>query len=76
MSYLSGITNITKLFVPLSLKQIKIAFLYMQKSINEIQDDLIEEFSLLDDWMDRYELIITLGNELSLYQRKIKCQSI
>lgn len=37
----------------------------MRKSINEIQDELIEEFALLDDWMDRYELIITMGNELA-----------
>ena len=27
-------------------------------SINEIQDELIEEFELLDDWMDRYQLLV------------------
>ena len=32
-------------------------------SINEIQDEIIEEFSELDDWMDRYQLLIDLGNE-------------
>lgn len=32
-------------------------------SINEIQDDIIDEFSGLDDWMDRYQLLIDLGNE-------------
>lgn len=36
---------------------------YMQ-TINERQDELIEEFSFLDDWMDRYALIIEMGNEL------------
>ena len=30
-------------------------------TINEIQDEIIEEFSLLDDWMDRYQLLIDMG---------------
>lgn len=30
-------------------------------SINQIQDEIIEEFSFLDDWVDRYELIIEFG---------------
>lgn len=34
-------------------------------TINQIQDEIIEEFSLLDDWMDRYEMIIDMGNELA-----------
>lgn len=33
-------------------------------SINEIQDQIIDEFSDLDDWMDRYSYIIDLGNTL------------
>jgi len=32
-------------------------------TINEIQDEIIEEFAGLDDWMDRYQLLIDLGNE-------------
>lgn len=32
-------------------------------TINEIQDEVIEEFSLLDDWMDRYQLLIDMGEE-------------
>ncbi|MBE6288444.1 MAG: SufE family protein [Mediterranea massiliensis] len=32
-------------------------------TINEIQDDVIAEFSDFDDWMDRYQLLIDLGNE-------------
>ncbi|MGI6218636.1 MAG: SufE family protein [Bacteroidaceae bacterium] len=32
-------------------------------TINELQDEVIEEFSTLDDWMDRYQLLIDLGNE-------------
>ncbi len=33
-------------------------------TINEIQDEVIEEFSLFDDWMDKYEHIISFGKEL------------
>lgn len=33
------------------------------KTINELQEEVIEEFSQLDDWMDRYQLLIDLGNE-------------
>ena len=33
-------------------------------TINEIQDEIIDDFSALDDWMDRYQLLIDLGEEL------------
>ena len=33
------------------------------KPINELQDEVIEEFSDFDDWMDKYQLLIDLGNE-------------
>ena len=32
-------------------------------TINEIQDSIIEEFSDFEDWLDRYQLLIDLGNE-------------
>ncbi len=32
-------------------------------TINEAQDEIVEEFSELDDWMDRYQVLIDLGNE-------------
>ncbi len=32
-------------------------------TINETQDEIIEEFCELDDWMDRYQLLIDLGEE-------------
>ena len=32
-------------------------------TINEIQDEIIDEFSALDDWMDRYQMLIDLGSE-------------
>ena len=30
-------------------------------TINETQDEIIEEFTALDDWMDRYQMLIDLG---------------
>lgn len=33
------------------------------KTINELQDEVIEEFNDFDDWMDKYQLLIDLGNE-------------
>jgi len=33
-------------------------------TINELQDNIIEEFSQFDDWMDKYSLLIDLGNSL------------
>ena len=33
-------------------------------TINEIQDEIIDEFSAFDDWMDRYALLIDYGNGL------------
>ena len=33
------------------------------KTINELQDEVIEEFSDFDDWVDKYQLLIDLGNE-------------
>lgn len=35
----------------------------IMKTINELQDEVIEEFSNFDDWMDKYQLLIDLGNE-------------
>lgn len=35
------------------------------ESINAAQDEIIEEFSGFDDWMDKYSLIIELGNSLA-----------
>lgn len=41
-------------------------------TINEIQDEIIEEFSEIDDWMDRYGYIIDLGNQLPPIDEKFK----
>lgn len=41
-------------------------------TINEIQDEIIEEFSGLEDWMDRYGLIIEMGNALPALPEQYK----
>lgn len=33
-------------------------------TINEIQDQIIDDFSAFDDWMDKYQMLIELGNNL------------
>jgi len=43
-------------------------------SINDIQDEIIEEFSGFDDWMDKYQLLIDLGNEQEPLDEKYKTE--
>lgn len=43
--------------------------------INEIQDEVIEEFQDFDDWMDRYQLLIDLGGEQPALPEKYKTES-
>lgn len=40
--------------------------------IETIQNELIEEFSMFDDWMERYEYMIELGKSLPLIDAKYK----
>ncbi|QZT35738.1 SufE family protein [Halosquirtibacter xylanolyticus] len=42
------------------------------KTINEVQDEIIEEFSMFDDWMDKYANLIEMGNELNDIDPKYK----
>lgn len=44
-------------------------------TINEIQDEIIDEFSGLDDWMDRYQLLIDLGNEQAPLDEQYKTEN-
>ena len=44
-------------------------------TINEIQDQIIEEFSELDDWMDKYQLLIDLGSEQEPLAEEYKTDS-
>ena len=43
-------------------------------TINEIQDEVIEEFSAFDNWMDKYQLLIDLGNEQEPLDEKYKTE--
>jgi len=41
-------------------------------TINEIQDEIINEFENFDDWMDKYQLLIDTGNELEPLDEQFK----
>jgi len=41
-------------------------------TINQVQDNIIEEFSLFDDWMDKYNLLIDLGKDVPVINPKYK----
>ncbi len=41
-------------------------------SINQIQDEIIEEFGLFDQWMDKYEYIIDLGKKMPVIDAQHK----
>jgi len=41
-------------------------------TINEVQDNIVSEFSLFDDWMDKYNLLIDLGKELPVIDPRYK----
>lgn len=43
-------------------------------TINEAQDQIIQEFSDFDDWMDKYQLLIDLGNEQAPLEDKFKTE--
>lgn len=44
-------------------------------TINELQDEIIDEFSSLDDWMDKYQMLIDMGNELPPLADEYKTES-
>lgn len=43
-------------------------------TINELQEEVIAEFSDFDDWMDRYQLLIDLGNEQEPLEEQYKTE--
>jgi len=43
-------------------------------TIQEIQDEIVDEFSMFDDWMQRYEYIIDLGKSLPLIDGQFKTE--
>ena len=44
-------------------------------TINEIQDEIIEDFSEFDDWMDKYQMLIDMGNDQPPLDDKYKTES-
>jgi len=44
-------------------------------TINDIQDEVIDEFEDFSDWMDKYQMLIDLGNELEVLDDKYKNES-
>ncbi|MGB5982636.1 MAG: SufE family protein [Nonlabens sp.] len=43
-------------------------------TIQEIQDEIVDEFSMFDDWMQRYEYMIDLGKNLPLIDESLKTE--
>jgi cysteine desulfuration protein SufE len=43
-------------------------------TINEIQDEIIDEFTGLDDWMDKYQMLIDLAGELPKLDERYKTE--
>ena len=50
-------------------------FVFKIMSIEELQQEVIEEFQDYDDWMDRYQMLIDLGNEQEPLPEKYKTES-
>ena len=44
------------------------------KTINELQDEVVAELSDFDDWMDKYQMLIDLGNDLDTLDDKYKTE--
>ena len=44
-------------------------------TVNQVQDEIIEEFSVFEDWMDKYAYLIELGNSLEKLDDKYKLES-
>lgn len=45
---------------------------YIPMTVQEVEDQIVEEFSLFDDWMDRYNYLIELSKDLPLIEEKEK----
>jgi cysteine desulfuration protein SufE len=39
----------------------------MEKTLKEVQEGIVEDFSMYDEWLDKYEYLIELGKNLTLY---------
>ena len=48
----------------------------MTKPIKEIEEEIVEEFALFDDWMGKYEYLIDLGKSLPLIAESLKSEDL
>lgn len=62
----------SKVFKTLNLKQKNVK--QEQMTIKEIQEEIVDEFAMFDDWMQRYEYIIELGKSLPLIEDQYKVE--
>ncbi|MBR2981114.1 MAG: SufE family protein [Odoribacter sp.] len=46
----------------------------MSKTIQEIEQEIIDEFSMFDDWMDKYEYIIELGKDMESFPVEMRTE--
>ena len=46
----------------------------MEKTLKEIQEEIVEDFSLYDEWLDKYEYLIELGKKLPAYPEEKKTE--
>ena len=44
------------------------------KTLQEVQDEVVEEFSMFDEWLDKYEYLIELGKKLESYPDEAKTE--
>lgn len=54
------------------LKRLKACFDLLYMTISEVQDKIIDDFSLFDDWMDKYNLLIEMGKDVPPIDPKYK----
>lgn len=47
-------------------------FVMMDKKLEDIENEVIDEFSAFDDWLDKYEYLIELGKSLEGYPENLK----
>ena len=53
-------------------KAIKMLVQFMEKSLKEAQDEVVDQFSMFDEWLDKYEYLIDLGKNLEAYPESAK----
>lgn len=46
----------------------------MDKTLKEIQQEIVEEFSMYDEWLDKYAYLIDLGNNLETFPEELKTE--